>query len=166
MKCPHHDVELVKKEIVYGLPDPDYDFSDVILGGCCIPEYPPRFGYECPVCTRTYTIKDKVLVKFYDEYLDEDEDWEWPEYITKEQAMEIAAKYLEENYPDKKTFRVVDRPCDRYLNHNPFRETKIDPDVYYVSCVNKELVISHSHYAIVSKKSGEVISFACAYDEG
>jgi len=62
--CPEHNVSLVKKRIIYGLPDPKSDHSNVILGGCCVSDDSPRFGYECPTDQEVYYLKDGGLVKY------------------------------------------------------------------------------------------------------
>ncbi|MBU0467976.1 MAG: hypothetical protein KKF78_03470 [Candidatus Omnitrophica bacterium] len=62
MKCPNHDVELVKKEIIYGYPASGKDYSNVLLGGCCVMPNSPRYGYECPVDKEVYLMKDGKLV--------------------------------------------------------------------------------------------------------
>lgn len=45
--CPACKKPLKRKPIQYGLPDPNADHSDVILGGCCVDEGSPKYGYEC-----------------------------------------------------------------------------------------------------------------------
>jgi hypothetical protein len=54
MKCPTHDVELIKKRILYGCPIHGKDYRGVILGGCCIDEDSPEYGYQCPVGKEVY----------------------------------------------------------------------------------------------------------------
>jgi hypothetical protein len=57
-RCPEHNVVLKKKPIMYGLPDPNEDYSGVILGGCCIPFNAKKYGYECPVDGEVYYLED------------------------------------------------------------------------------------------------------------
>ena len=52
---------------MYGMPDPKSDHSNVILGGCCVSDDSPRFGYECPVDREAYFLKDGGLVKLLDQ---------------------------------------------------------------------------------------------------
>jgi hypothetical protein len=53
---------------MYGLPIPGGVYDDVILGGCCVYEDSPKFGYRCPVGGEAYFLKNGQLV------LDADED--------------------------------------------------------------------------------------------
>lgn len=52
--CPKHGVPLVRKKVLYGLPDPECDLSGYILAGCCIPPNPERYMYECPIEREIY----------------------------------------------------------------------------------------------------------------
>ncbi|MFM7874589.1 MAG: hypothetical protein ACKO8Y_08270 [Actinomycetota bacterium] len=36
------------REIVYGMPGPDFDFDKYIVGGCCVTEVAPDIG--CKEC--------------------------------------------------------------------------------------------------------------------
>jgi hypothetical protein len=60
--CPKHGVRLIKKPVRYGLPDPSKDHSGVILGGCCVFDDSPQFGFECPEGKEVYFLKSGVLV--------------------------------------------------------------------------------------------------------
>ncbi len=72
--CPKCNKDLIKKEVVYGLPDPTLkENEDVILAGCCVPEYPLRFAYECPSCKMPYVITKDNKLKIM-EGMEESED--------------------------------------------------------------------------------------------
>lgn len=74
MMCPKHNVFLKKTRVTYGEPDPRKDYSNVILGGCCIPPDAPKFGYVCPVNEAIYYLDfDGKL------YTEDEEDLD-PEY--------------------------------------------------------------------------------------
>lgn len=60
--CQKHKVALVRKPIMYGLPCSGHDYSDVILGGCCIDDDSPQFGYWCPQGQEVYFLKDGQLI--------------------------------------------------------------------------------------------------------
>jgi len=65
--CSKHGLPLIKKPILYGLPMEGMDFSDVILGGCCMGEY-GRFGYQCPVDGEAFIRDEKGgMKKMYEE---------------------------------------------------------------------------------------------------
>ena len=71
--CPKHNVPLKKMRVMYGMPDPKSDYSNVILGGCCFSDNSPRFGYECPTDREVYYLDvDSNLYREYEEDLDPD----------------------------------------------------------------------------------------------
>lgn len=57
LMCPSHNVRLKKKRVMYGLPIPTMDYSDVILGGCDVDDSKP-YGYECPVDGEVFYLDD------------------------------------------------------------------------------------------------------------
>ncbi|MFH2145390.1 MAG: hypothetical protein ABII75_05090 [Candidatus Omnitrophota bacterium] len=69
MKCPKCGKIMPRKPIMYGLPYPDGNYEDVVLGGCCVEEDSPKFAYECPVCRKAFVLKQRQLLP-----LDEDEE--------------------------------------------------------------------------------------------
>lgn len=56
--CPIHRVPLVRKPILYGLPEPGKDISRYISGGCCVDDNAPAWGYECPACGKSFEADD------------------------------------------------------------------------------------------------------------
>ena len=63
--CPVHNAPLVRKKVLYGYPDPECDLSGYILSGCCIPEHPKRYMYECPTDKEIYYFdKTGALIKY------------------------------------------------------------------------------------------------------
>lgn len=72
-RCSKHNVPLVKKEVLYGYPAPGEDYSNVILGGCCVSDDSPKFGFECPVDARVFFLgKSGELIPDEDQEIDED----------------------------------------------------------------------------------------------
>lgn len=61
-KCPVHSVELEKLPVLYGLPIPGHQHDNVILGGCCVTDDDPQYGYRCPQGQEVYFLKDGHLI--------------------------------------------------------------------------------------------------------
>jgi len=59
--CPEHNAALIQKKILYGYPDPSGDYSKVILGGCCVSNDSPKYGFECPVDQEAFIMKNGKL---------------------------------------------------------------------------------------------------------
>ncbi|MBF0479978.1 MAG: hypothetical protein HQL26_10890, partial [Candidatus Omnitrophica bacterium] len=59
---PEHGVDLVKKYIMYGFPCPGEKYDNVILGGCCVSDDSPEFGYECPQGKEVYFLINGKLI--------------------------------------------------------------------------------------------------------
>jgi len=72
-QCPKHHVSLIKKEVLYGYPAPGEDYSNVILGGCCISSDSPKHGFECSVGKEVYFLdKTGTLIPDETEEIEED----------------------------------------------------------------------------------------------
>jgi len=56
--CPIHAEPLIKTPILWGTPDPNYDLSGYIIGGCVVEGNEPKYGYVCPVGECEIYIKD------------------------------------------------------------------------------------------------------------
>ena len=73
LKCPKHNVPLVKKAVLYGYPALGGDYSNVILGGCCVSNDSPKHGFECPVGEEVYFLDSNgKLVSDETEEIEED----------------------------------------------------------------------------------------------
>ena len=65
--CPVHATELTKKQFVYG----EVTLATVISkkyipAGCCLPEKPLKFGYECPNEGAVYFYNEKGKLEKYE----------------------------------------------------------------------------------------------------
>jgi hypothetical protein len=62
VKCPVHNVVMIKKRILWGMPVEPIK-KDVILGGCDMPKNAPKYGYICPTENETYYFLEGRLEK-------------------------------------------------------------------------------------------------------
>lgn len=61
--CPKHKATMIKKKIIYGYPAIGENYNDVILGGCCVDDNSPKYGYECSVGKEVYIEKNGRIIK-------------------------------------------------------------------------------------------------------
>lgn len=62
-RCPKHNMVLIRKPILYGYPEPQGDYSKVILGGCCVSDDSPKYGLECPVDQKAFVFNSKGILE-------------------------------------------------------------------------------------------------------
>ena len=56
--CPVHKKALIRKRVVYGMPEgPDSIPKSAILGGCVVDEN-RQYGYVCPVDSSVYFVDE------------------------------------------------------------------------------------------------------------
>ena len=51
------------REIVYGMPGPDFEFDKYIVGGCCVNDNDPNIG--CKKCGWEGFNEDKYFLQYY-----------------------------------------------------------------------------------------------------
>ena len=61
--CPDHNSPLKRLPVMYGMPIPGEKYDDVILGGCCVSDDSPKFGYQCPTDRVVFYLRNGVLEK-------------------------------------------------------------------------------------------------------
>lgn len=66
--CPVHNISLCRMPVMYGMPIIGIKYDDVILGGCCVEDDSPKFGYRCPVGREDFFIRNGELIPIQEWY--------------------------------------------------------------------------------------------------
>jgi len=83
--------------------------------------------------------------------------------ITKEQALKVAEKYLDEQYANFEVFGTYDKLWGNAYDKDRLNNIK----AYFVCCIRKEPLGTGSSYALViSKEDARAIEFINSCDEG